>query len=100
MKIQIDEDERYPFYSVTPLDNPHEPEIEVPEADLARWEAAMVAFDAAQAEMAQLHERAWGERAEKRKNLFSGSGKVYTIEVIGGGGPINFKGGTGGDARA
>jgi hypothetical protein len=61
MKIQIYDDELYPFYSVLLTNHKNFPEIEVPEADVARWESAGVAFRVAQSEMSELSNKAWVE---------------------------------------
>jgi Skp family chaperone for outer membrane proteins len=63
-KIRIDVDEWYPFYSLRE-DFGHE--FEVTQEQLDRWEAAFHAFEAAQSELADLHEAA--ERACRERAL-------------------------------
>lgn len=53
-KVRIDSDEWYPVYSLRDDERPYGHEIEATDEQVARWEAASAAFQAAQEEMGAL----------------------------------------------
>jgi membrane protein involved in colicin uptake len=73
MKIKIDSDEWYPVYSVRSVEDYGGHEVEVTEDQVARWESAFAAFEAAQEEMSAIYvdaenvarEKAAAEKAER-----------------------------------
>lgn len=65
MTIGIDKDERYPDYSI--INNPqprHDTMIEVDKETLARWDAAIAAYNAVQREMEDLYKQANRKREQ------------------------------------
>lgn len=87
-KIAISEDERWPTYSLVEVAK-HRPAVEVDDETLARWQAAMEAFDAVQDEMGAMHKaaeekaRADAEIAKAEKALADAQARLEALRQEG-----------------
>lgn len=61
VKVNIIEDELYPYYEVvSPPRRYYDEPIEIDQQTLDRWEKAMLLFRAVQEEMAEYYRDSWG----------------------------------------